>query len=325
MDNPLAIGVDLGGTKIAFCLIDRQGNVLAAHQVATGVNEGDQAVLDRMADGIRTVLVQASAGNVLGIGIGSPGQVDPTAGTVSNAVNLNWEVVLLRAGLQKRLGTNLPIFLQKDTNATLLGELYYGAARNCRDVVLVAVGTGLGVGVITSGQIVVGARHDATDIGHLAIDPQGRLCACGQRGCTEMYVSGVGLLAGIREHCNAYPESPLAQQDAVSPSTADILSAARAGDPLAQIVLDEAADWLGLIFMYCGVILNPAMFILGGGLGLAAADLLLERAKRVFRARSSLRIHEGVDFRLAQLTSNAIGGACLVWHELGLSSAKINV
>src|SRR5262249_22783617 len=160
----------------------------------------------------------------------------------------------------------------------------FGAARGYKDVVLVAVGTGLGVGAVVGGQIIIGANHLATDIGHLALNPAGRQCRCGLRGCAEMYVSGVGLLAGVREHRSHYRQSPLAYADGLSTTT--ILQAARDGDALARAVLDEAAEWLGMIFTYCAVMLNPALFVFGGGLGLAAADLLLERAESVFRCQA---------------------------------------
>jgi len=320
MEERLAIGVDLGGTKIAFCLIDSKGTVLASHQVATGVPDGEAAVLDRMAGGIQTMLAQAQR-PVAGIGIGSPGHINSELGVVHNAVNLNWIDVPVRTALQQRLGDKLPIWLQKDTNAALLGELYFGAARGYQDVVLVAPGTGLGAGAVSSGHLVLGFQKFATDIGHLAVDPKGRLCGCGQRGCTEMYISGLGVLAGVREHRLEFPDSALAKLE--KPTTANVLEAARNGDALALAVLNEAADWLGLIFMYCGVILNPALFVLGGGLGLAAADFLLERAKTVFRQRTLPPIHEGVEIRLAQVPSSSTGAACLVWHGLGLSEADL--
>jgi glucokinase len=313
MEHPLALGVDLGGTKIAFVLIDEQGNVLANHQRLTGVPDGPDAIVERMATGIHSLLEQAHQ-PVAGIGIGSPGHLNPVTGTVHSATNLGWCDVPLVEGLRQRLSIDLPIWLQKDTNAAVLGETYYGAARGCKDVVLVAVGTGLGVGAIVDGRILLGANVHASDIGHLALDPSGRLCTCGLRGCAETYISGNGLVAGVREHRAYYPESPLAQQAA--PSTAAILQAARQGDPLAQLVLGEAADWLGKIFIYCGVILNPALFVVSGGLGLAAADLLLERAEREFRRNVLPPISEKIQIVRSEVTDSAIGAACLVWDAL---------
>lgn len=313
MASQLAIGVDIGGTKIAFVLIDEQGTVLETHYELTRVSEGVEAALDRIADGIRYLLDKAPQ-PVAGIGIGSPGFINPQTGTVYYAVNLDWHNVPLIAAIQERLPVQLSIWLQKDTNAAVLGEMYYGAARGYKDVVLVSIGTGLGMGAVVDGHIVVGADYYATDIGHLVLAPGGRLCNCGLHGCIEMYISGNGLLAGVREHRVAYPQSLLARTD--GPSTASILQAARDGDPLAQIVIDEAADWLGKIFIVCGAMLNPAIFVLGGGLGLAAADLLLERAEREFRHNVNRTIYENLQIVLSQITVSAIGAACLVWQGL---------
>ena len=309
MQNQLAIGVDLGGTKIAFVLVDEQGAVRASHQLPTAVNDGVEAVIDRIAHGI-----QQAGYPVIGIGIGSPGHLNPLTGVVHNAVNLGWREVPLVAALQRRLSGNVPIWLQKDTNAALLGELYFGAARDVQDVVLVAIGTGLGVGAVIGGRIVLGANYFATDVGHLSLDPSGRQCACGLRGCIEMYVSGIGIIAGVHEHRAYYPHSKLAQIE--SPTTDAILKAARDGDPLANVVLNEAADWLGMAFAQCAVVLNPALFVISGGLGLAAADLLLERAEREFRRRVSLPVYQNLRFVQSQITVSAIGAACLVWHAL---------
>lgn len=310
MGNRLAVGVDLGGTKIAFALIDEAGTIIETHQMLTNVADGPDTVMDRIAEGIQ-VSLEAARQPVAGIGIGSPGHIDPTKGVVRFATNLGWSQVSLVQGVKERLSVELPIWLQKDTNAAVLGELYYGAVRGCKDVVLIAIGTGLGVGAVVDGRIIMGANTDATDIGHLSLDPTGRLCACGLRGCIETFVSGNGLLAGVREHRAEYPQSVLAGENA--PSTAEILQAARDGDPLGQVVLGEAADWLGKIFIVCGVVLNPARFVVGGGLGLAAADLLLERAERVFRSNVHPPIYEKVQIVRSQIAASAVGAACLVW------------
>jgi len=313
MQNRLAVGVDIGGTKVAFVLIDEQGSVLAQYQLLTNVEDGTEAVLDRIAQGIQVLLARAEQ-PIAGIGIGSPGYIDCETGIVHAAVNLGWVDVPLCAAIRQRLALDIPILLQKDTNAALLGEMYFGAARGYKDVVLIAIGTGLGVGAVTGGQIIMGANNYATDIGHLALNPAGRQCGCGLHGCIEMYVSGNGLLAGVREHQSDYPQSPLAHINSLT--TTAILHAAHEGDALAHVVLDEAADWLGMLFTYCGVMLNPALFVVGGGLGLAAADLLLERAERVFRPRVLPPISQNIRIVQSQVTVSAIGAACLVWNDL---------
>lgn len=312
MQNSLAIGIDIGGTKIATVLIDEAGTVLASHHSPTNAAEGFPAVIDRIMESIHYLQAQATQ-PIAGIGIGCPGHLNPNTGVVKNAVNLAWVEVPLVASIQQRLEQDWPVYLQKDTNAAALGEYYFGAARGCTDFMYIAPGTGLGAGAMVNGQLVIGANFYATDIGHLAPNPTGRLCACGLRGCVETYISGNGLKAGIAEHRTRFPQSPLAQSQEVT--TAAILQAARDGDELAVTVMNEAADWLGLLFAYGGAMFNPELFILGGGLGLAAADLLLERATREFQRRVLPIVYEKAQILLSQVTDSAVGAASLVWYH----------
>lgn len=313
MTPSYAVGVDMGGTKIAFVLADRQGNVLAHDQAPTLASEGEDAVIDRIAAGVRGLLTQAP-GAVAGIGVCSPGQVDPESGYVHNAVNLGWRSVDLRGGLRRRLDVDLPVFLQKDANALALGELIYGAAKGCRDFVYVAVGTGLGGGAVTGGQVITGATFFPTEIGHLSLDPNGRLCGCGLRGCPEMYVSGVGFRAAALEYRVDYPQSALASLD--MPTAADVVRAAQDGDTLGLRILSEGGRWLGAITACCAGILNPALVVLGGGLGLAAAPWLLPEAEKELRRRVLPVTVDGLRVVLSEVRESALGAAALVWYGL---------
>src|SRR5690554_3306764 len=200
----LALGVDIGGTKIDLVLADASGTIRAEQRVATDAHEGPGAVLDRVAGGIQRLLAQAD-GPLAGIGIGCPGQVDPASGVVRTAVNLGWTEVALRDEVARRLAQELPIRVDNDVNAAALGERYFGAAPGCQDLVYLAVGTGLGGGALVNGRIVNGSTGTAMEVGHLSFDPAGRPCRCGQRGCAEMYVSGIGLMAGVEAHRADYP------------------------------------------------------------------------------------------------------------------------
>ncbi len=315
----LSIGVDIGGTKIAFALVDEQGHVLATHRLPTQPAEGINSILDHITTGIQLLQAKAS-GAVEGIGIGAPGQVIPSTGTIYNAVNLGWKDVPIRDELAKRLTDSVPIWVHKDANAAAFGEMYFGAARGYKDCVLIAIGTGLGGGCIVGGEIVSGANSSAMEIGHISLDPNGRLCSCGMRGCPEQYVSGIGLLAGFKEHRHEFPDNVLAQKE--NTSTQAILEAAHAGDPFALAVTDEAARWLGITMAYCATALNPALFVIGGGLGHAAFDLLLDGAERELRSRPLLAAHEKLRIVEAQVESSAVGAACLVWHALKVNPAS---
>lgn len=145
MADELAIGVDIGGTKIAFALVNREGRVLATHRLPTLPAEGVEAVVDRVAQGIHHLLEQTEQ-PVGGVGIGCPGHLNPISGVIHNATNLAWSEVPLKAGVQARLKQDLPVWVLKDANASALGEMYFGAARGCNDFVYIALGTGLGGG-----------------------------------------------------------------------------------------------------------------------------------------------------------------------------------
>ena len=309
----LALGVDIGGTKIAFALVDEGGNVQATHRLPTLPDEGAEAVFERIASGIQQLLDQAS-GPVLGAGIGSPGQLNPHTGIVHNATNLHWLDVPLLDGVRARLSVDLPLWLHKDANAAALGEMYFGAACSVQDFVYLSVGTGLGGGAVLGGEIVLGSTFGAMEIGHMPLLPGGRLCNCGARGCPEMYISGNGLLAGVTEHLPQYPDSVLAQLETVT--TSAVLEAARAGDALAVAVIDEAAEWLTSVMVACAGVLNPSRFVIGGGLGHAAWDLLAERAQQGLARRLPPGLFPEMRIVESQVTSSAVGAACLVWHAL---------
>jgi glucokinase len=309
-----AIGVDIGGTKIAFALVDAGGNVHAQHRVPTQPDEGVSAVLDRIADGIRQIMIE-SGQTISGIGIGSPGLVDPKTGIVYLAVNLNWKEVSLRDAVARRLRSDLPIYVQRDTNAAAVGEYLFGAAKGTHDFAHFAVGTGLGMGAVANGKLLNGVRSMAMEMGHVGQYPNGRLCTCGLRGCPEMYVSGVGLLASLGEYGEQYPESPLAHKS--SATTGDILDAASQNDPLALKIIDSAAEALGSTMTMCAVALNPELIVIGGGLGLALYDRLLPKISRIIRERTLSPVHESLRFAPSQITASAVGAAALVWYYGG--------
>ena len=306
----LAVGVDLGATKIASALVTEPGEVIASRQTFTAPGEGTEAVLGRVAAEVNA-LVGEAPGQVMGVGIGSPGQVNSVEGVVRNAVNLGWAEVPLAAGVRSRLTFDLPVRIEKDTNAGALGEYFFGAGRGCDDFVYLTVGSGLGGGVIANGELVSGANHNAAELGHVSLDPNGRPCVCGLRGCAETVVSGNGLLAVTREQLAA-KILPTRLIDSPDLTTAAVIAAACDGDELALAAFAEVARWLGAVMAMCVAVLNPARILVGGGLALAAADFLLPGAQNELQRRVLALSHQHLEVRLSQLTSSAVGAACLV-------------
>ena len=304
----IAIGVDLGGTKIAFAAADRDGHILATHTEPTLCEQGVEAVIGRIITGIDQVKGDHL---VVGIGLDAPGAV--VDGIVINAVNLGWRNVPLVDLVRQRLAADLPVWAANDVNALTFGEMMFGTARGVRDFVYLAVGTGLGGGAVSGGRLINGVNGFAMELGHMSIDPNGRLCACGNHGCVEMYLAGKGLLASANTYLPDYPQSVLAGQ---AITTRAILDAARGNDPLALRVLDQAADALGQAMAWSVMVINPSLVVLGGGLGHAAGDLLFAPAADAMRARLIPELRPLIRVEPSQVESSALGAAALVWHGL---------
>lgn len=306
-----AIGVDLGGTKIEAALISRAGQVLLTDRRPTPAGS-PALVLDALAETITTLLRQA-AEPVTGIGIGSPGQVDPYQGIVSHAYNLGWEMVPLVAELEKRLEQRHPIFIQRDSLAELLGEAYFGAGLGCRNLVYLGLGTGLGGAALADGQLITGHTFTASEIGHLVLDPAGRPWGGGLSGSAESVLSGSGVLAEARELI-AYSAYPTRLVDSPTLSAMDVVEAAYRGDELATAVFAKLTTWLTRVLAIYAIVLNPERIIIGGGLGKAAFDLLLPQAQQGLKQWALKPSHETLAVVRSQVTSSAIGAACLVWQ-----------
>ena len=311
--EPVAIGVDLGATKIASALVSLSGEVLVSRNTLTLSSEGPESVLDRLAAEIDALRHQAIS-TLSGVGIGSPGVIDPLQGVIYDAVNLDWRQVYLVAGLKARLKQPLPIWLEKDTNASALGELYFGSGQGCKDFVYFSVGSGLGAGVVANGQLIVGARGNAAEIGHLSLDPDGQLCICGQRGCAEITVSGPGLVNSVVNLLQGDHKSRLLNGlDELTPAI--IVEAAIKGDEIARFALTGVGKNLGIVMAVCAAVLNPERFVIGGGLGLAAYEFLIPAARRELERRVTQVSHEKLEIVPSSLISSAVGAACMVWQR----------
>jgi glucokinase len=306
------IGIDIGATKIASVLLSEAGKLVASSQVPTCASEGEEAVLDKVAGQVKDLMLKSPA-EVVGIGIGSPGRVDSGHGVVYNAVNLGWKEVHLTKELSGRLDAKLPIWIQKDTNLSALGEYYFGACQNCTDFVYLGIGSGLGAGIISNGQLITGSDWYAADIGHLSINPDGPYCVCGGQGCAEIVASGPGSVRVMRQMLTEHPfESMLSNQDEFTAE--DVLEAAKKGDRLALEALIEVGRALGIIMSACTVLLNPSHFVIGGGLGLAGFDFIMPTAREEMNRRTIPHHRAQMQVIRSQVESPAMGAACLVWY-----------
>ena len=325
MKNPhsIAIGIDVGATKIAAALVSTDGNVHAARQEKTRVDEGVQAVIDQiiwlvndLAGSLSTDLVRNPI-PLLGVGIGIPGQVNSKDGIVRNAVNLGWDEVYLVDEIQSHLENEIPVMIETDTNAGTLGEFTFGAARGCQGFVYMSIGSGLGAGLIINDRLILGSTWKAAELGHISLDPDGLPCACGLRGCVETIVSGPGMLNLVTQYISQgkYPTRLSIESEI---NTIAVVSAAFDGDDLALAVFSEMGRYLGIIISFCATLINPNLIVIGGGLGLAAFDLMIPAVWQEIKRRTLFSVYSELKIVPSQQVSSAIGAASLVFcNDLG--------
>ncbi|MCP4141456.1 MAG: ROK family protein [Chloroflexi bacterium] len=309
-----AIGIDIGATKIASVLLSEKGDVIAMSKVATLPAEGMQSVFNKVAQEIKS-LMQSFSGEVIGVGIGSPGKVDTTRGVVYDAVNLGWKEANLLEGISRRIDRGLPIWVGKDTNLSALGEYFFGNGRGYDDFVYASIGSGLGGGIISGGQLITGSDWYAADLGHISIDPNGLPCVCGNNGCAETIVSGAGLVE-LTKGILAESSVKSLLRDYEHFASEDIILTAQSGDELALFALSKMGQALGVVLSACTAILNPSRFIIGGGLGVASFNFIVDAIDEEIRKRTMISSRQKLNIVRSNLETPAVGSACLAWYML---------
>ncbi|MFN3929835.1 MAG: ROK family protein, partial [Thermoflexus sp.] len=274
------IAVDLGGTNIRASRCAEDGRIFARAQTPTRPEEGVEAVIARIVGAIEAVWADEEP--VEAIGVGAPGPLDPQTGVVLTAPNLGWENVPLADRLRDRFG--VPCFVGNDANLAALGEWKYGAGRGHEHLVYLTVSTGIGGGVITHGMLLEGARGLGAELGHIVVEARdGPRCGCGQTGCLEALASGTAIARMAREAWARGEPVPWPDPSAVT--AADVAEAATRGDPVAGVIMDRAAFYLGVGIASFWHIFNPTLIILGGGV-MKAGDWFLEKIRAYARDRA---------------------------------------
>jgi len=274
------LGADIGGTAVKFVLSDRDGNVALRDQVPTDP-QSPRVTLDHLAARLREA--GHDPAGLAGVGVACAGIVSPRKGRLGRAPNLpGWEHSSLAEPLRAVFGA-LPAAFANDVNAALVGEARLGAGRGARDVVMLALGTGVGGAVMVAGRLVTGAHDGAGEIGHMVVDPAGPVCGCGNRGCLEAFAGARALLAAARSRAadpgagEAFRSLVRARGEALTPR--DLAAAAAAGDADALALYHLAGDRLGIAVGNLVNVLDPERVIIGGGVA-QAGDLILEPCRR---------------------------------------------
>jgi glucokinase len=269
----LAIGVDIGGSKVAAGVVDDGGRVIDQERRDT---PGDDVT---RTEEVIVEVVTALAGRheVTAVGIGAAGWIANDHATVLYAPHLAWRNEPLRAALAGRIP--LPLIIENDANSAAWAEYRFGAARGEKVVVCVTLGTGIGGGLVIDGEVYRGAFGVGCEYGHMTVVPDGRRCACGNRGCWEMYASGRALARDAQELA---ADSPVAAAGSVAELTGPVVTAAaQAGDAAATSICTTMGRWLGRGLANLAATLDPSMFVIGGGVSVAG-EILLGPARAEF-------------------------------------------
>jgi glucokinase len=279
------IGVDVGGTQIRAALADETGALADETRVLTAAHEGPAAVIERIVACITRVRAALPAGgDLVGVGVGAPGPLDPFAGVVLSPPNLpGWVNIPLRDILAERTG--LPIELGNDANAAALGEWMFGAGRGRSNIVYITISTGIGGGVISDGRLLLGYLGSAAEVGIQIVDYT-------TLAFWEDLASGSGLAHAAADAMAAEPASllhSLAAPDAVT--AADVARAAASGDALARRLMEREGDLIGAGLINVLHMFAPEIVLLGGSVVTHNPDLL-ERAREVIRRRAYAIYHE---------------------------------
>jgi glucokinase len=266
-ENPI-LGVDVGGTKVAVGVVDRQGKILAQGRRAMVAQGTAETAFDAVTAAIDAIL-SPTQDNVSSIGICAPGPLDPKSGVVLNPPNLPcWRNFPLAEKIRAKYG--VPVKVDNDANAAALAETRWGAARGYRYVFYATIGTGIGTGIVFDGTIYHGKTGSAGEGGHVSIDYRGPVCGCGKRGCIEILAAGTAIAVRARAKLQADPARHSIVLDLADGRIASVTSelvgrAYAAGDGLAREVLTETAElltvWLGNIVD----LLDPDVLVMGGG------------------------------------------------------------
>ena len=315
MRTSYAVGVDVGGTRIAAGLVERKGRILKDAKQLTP-KTGPFAVVDTIIDLVEEVSAGVHDSEIAGIGVGIPGQIDFQRQSIEFCTNLPLAGVDIRGLVMSR--TKREVTIDNDGNLAAFGEARWGAAKGSRDFLMITVGTGVGGGMFLNGEPYRGSRGLGAEFGHIVMELDGPLCPCGGKGHLEAYLGRPALAERGREAA-AEPSGrkilAAAKDDPEAITAETVLIAAGRGDDVAREILLDAGVVLGRALVGFVNIFNPKLILIGGGIG-ESSDFMVERAAEVMRAEA-LAGRRDVTVTQAVLGNDAgiLGAAALSFDE----------
>ncbi|MFC4025088.1 ROK family protein [Oceanobacillus longus] len=312
-----SIGIDIGGTKIATGIVGQQGNV-RYKRIHPTPNSTNREIVDLLKQTVSEYMKLATEENInlVSVGIGSAGQIDYKNGRIlSGTVNIkDWNNIDIRESLSHT--TNLPIYLDNDANTFAIAEHQLGSGKGVDDLVCLTLGTGIGGGIVSDGNVIRGKWGGAAELGHMSVNFNGPDCNCGSKGCIETYASGTGIANRMREKLNSidagkrisYTEHP----DMLT--SKEVFEWNKTGLPEAKEVIDQAITALSFGIVNMIHTFNPSLIIFGGGLA-EANRWLIEEVQNKVNAIGMPSLVKGVEMKVSKLgyDTGLIGAAYQVW------------
>jgi glucokinase-like ROK family protein len=312
-------GIDVGATSVDVAITDAECRVLAHASEPADVRQGPDAVLAVALDLLAKLRSDGLAPELHGVGVGVPGPVSFRDGVpVAPPIMPGWDQYPVRSALSQHFGA--PVLVDNDVNIMALGEMHAGLSRRVDDFLFVKIGTGVGCGIVVDGQVYRGVSGSAGDIGHIRVEDEGPVCACGNTGCLESFFSGAALARDAEEAARSGRSGVLADrlERAGSLTAADVSAAAAEGDPTALEMVRAGGRRLGFLLAGLVSFFNPGLVVIGGEVALGLGHAMLAEVRSVIYRRSLPLATGNLPIVLSELGSQAgvIGGARLISDQL---------
>lgn len=316
MRGAYAIGIDVGGTRIAAGLVERKGRIVREAKLLTPKAAGPFGIVDAIVGMIDEITLGVHPTEIAGVGMGIPAQVDFVRQSVEFSTNLPLGGVDVRGLVMSRL--KYPVTVDNDGHTAALGESRFGAAKGIKDFVMVTLGTGVGGGIFIGGKLMRGSRGFGGEVGHVVIDVDGPPCPCGGKGHLESYAARPAIIRDARLAASSYHGSSITllaggDVDAITAET--VIAGANAGDEAAVEIMGHVGDMLGEALVGIVNMLNPQAIVIGGGIGESCPLVSTRAAARV--AAEALAGRRDVKVLMAELGNDAgvAGAAALAFED----------
>jgi len=324
--SKIFIGLDVGGTNVKIGLFDSELKMICKTSITTEADMGPEVVINNMSQAVKELLTEAgfSLQDIVYVGIGTPGPAKYSEGIIIRSTNMpKFKNVPICKMLNERLGA--PVVYDNDANVACWGEYTVGAGKGVKDIVFFTLGTGIGGGIVSNGELVHGCDENGAELGHMIIYPDGRSCNCGQKGCVEAYASAASTARRATEAIEAGAESSLKKvlDEKGHITSKDIYEHLAKGDILAKEITDGTAEALAITCINMLHTTEPKRIIFTGGM-IAAGDVLLNRIKEFFDKHIWTLKKEAVEICFAMLGEDTgiIGAAALARHAKQQSKLK---